>query len=239
MLAPLNMGAFKIINAAAPTAATDVATKAYVDAGIPSGAVFYFAKNTPPTGFLECNGASISTTTYAALFAVIAYTFGGSGANFTLPDLRGAFIRGWDHGRGLDTNTPSRLFGSFETFANATHTHTISQTPHGHGVSDPTHNHTQSPHSHGVSDPQHSHSIPNGTIGTGVNLAAGSGFNMNATNGTSLSPTNISIAAANANINNAATNIGIVGANAIVTNVASGSSEATPRNYALLPCIKF
>lgn len=40
-----------------------------------------------PKGWLLCNGASVSTTTYSALFAKIAYSFGGSGANFTLPSI--------------------------------------------------------------------------------------------------------------------------------------------------------
>ena len=46
------------------------------------------------SGFLLCNGTSYSTTTYARLFLVIGYTFGGSGANFNVPDLKGAFLRG-------------------------------------------------------------------------------------------------------------------------------------------------
>lgn len=33
------------------------------------------------------NGASLDTTTYAALFAIYGYTYGGSGANFNVPDL--------------------------------------------------------------------------------------------------------------------------------------------------------
>jgi microcystin-dependent protein len=34
-----------------------------------------------------CNGASLSTTTYAGLFGVIGYNYGGAGASFTLPDF--------------------------------------------------------------------------------------------------------------------------------------------------------
>jgi phage-related tail fiber protein len=89
--------------------------------GVPSGAVFWFAASTAPTGYLKANGASLSTTTYAALFAVIGYTFGGSGGNFNLPDLRAEFIRGWDDGRGVDSG---RVFGSAQAAAFASHTHT-------------------------------------------------------------------------------------------------------------------
>jgi hypothetical protein len=73
------------------------------------GTMIAWPSTTVPTGYLEMNGASLSTTTYAALFAVMQYTFGGSGASFTLPDFRSEFMRGWDHGRGVD---PSRTFGS-------------------------------------------------------------------------------------------------------------------------------
>lgn len=46
-----------------------------------------------PTNWFLCDGASKDTTTYAALFAVIDYTYGGSGANFTLPTAAGYIIR--------------------------------------------------------------------------------------------------------------------------------------------------
>ena len=82
--------------------------------GVPTGAVFYFAANTAPTGFLKANGAAVSRTTYAALFAITGTTYGvGDGTTtFNLPDLRGEFIRGWDDARGIDA---SRAFGSAQT----------------------------------------------------------------------------------------------------------------------------
>lgn len=86
--------------------------------GVPTGAVFYFAANTAPTGFLKANGAAVSRTTYAALFAVTDITYGaGDGSTtFNLPDLRGEFIRGWDDARGIDA---SRAFGSAQGYATA------------------------------------------------------------------------------------------------------------------------
>jgi microcystin-dependent protein len=56
--------------------------------GVSTGLIIPWSTASVPSGFLECNGASVSTSTYAALFAVIAYTYGGSGANFNLPDLQ-------------------------------------------------------------------------------------------------------------------------------------------------------
>jgi microcystin-dependent protein len=91
-------------------------------AGTPVGAVIYHAANTPPTGFIKANGASLDTTTYADLFAVIGYTFGGSGSSFSVPDLRGEFMRGWDDSRGIDS---SRVFGSAQADEFKSHNHTI------------------------------------------------------------------------------------------------------------------
>ncbi|WP_443678150.1 phage tail protein [Neisseria polysaccharea] len=78
---------------------------------IPSGAVMYFAGQTAPTGWLKANGAAVSRTNYAALFAAIGTTYGtGDGrTTFNLPDLRGEFVRGWDDGRGIDSG---RALGS-------------------------------------------------------------------------------------------------------------------------------
>ena len=75
---------------------------------VPSGTVLYFAGQSAPAGWLKANGAAVSRTAYAALFAAIGTTYGvGDGRNtFNLPDLRGEFIRGWDDGRGVDTPRP-------------------------------------------------------------------------------------------------------------------------------------
>ena len=56
--------------------------------GVNTGLIIPWGSASIPSGFLECNGASISTTTYASLFAIIGYTYGGSGASFLLPDLQ-------------------------------------------------------------------------------------------------------------------------------------------------------
>ena len=68
------------------------------------GEVAFFARTTPPSGWLKANGAAVSRTTYAALFSAIGTTFGaGDGSStFNLPDLRGEFVRGLDDGRNVD-----------------------------------------------------------------------------------------------------------------------------------------
>lgn len=90
---------------------------------MPAGAVAHFARTTAPTGWLKANGAAVSRTTYAILFAAIGTTFGaGDGSTtFNLPDLRSEFLRGLDDGRGVDIG---RALGSWQDGQNLSHSHT-------------------------------------------------------------------------------------------------------------------
>jgi phage-related tail fiber protein len=101
----------------------DVYSKAEADQKAPAGAVVHFARSSAPTGWLKANGAAVSRTAYASLFAAIGTAFGaGDGFNtFNLPDLRGEFVRGWDDARGIDA---SRAFGSAQADELRAHTHT-------------------------------------------------------------------------------------------------------------------
>ncbi len=62
----------------------------------PVGAIIMYGGSGSPTGWLQCNGATLSRTTYAALFAVIGETYGaGNGTTtFKMPDFGGIFPRG-------------------------------------------------------------------------------------------------------------------------------------------------
>lgn len=80
-------------------------------ASVSLGAVEYFDASTPPPGWLESAGQTVSSA-YEALIA-----FRGSA---TLRDLRGEFVRGWDHGRGVDAG---RVFGSAQADEFKSHTH--------------------------------------------------------------------------------------------------------------------
>jgi microcystin-dependent protein len=57
----------------------------------PTGIIAPYGGAAAPTGYLLCNGAAISRTTYAALFAVIgdAYGVGDGSTTFNLPDMVG------------------------------------------------------------------------------------------------------------------------------------------------------
>lgn len=93
--------------------------------GTLTGEIKWWPTNTAPSGYLECNGAAVSRTTYAALFGVIGTTAGsGDGTTtFNLPQLRGEFIRGWDNGRGVDSG---RALLSSQSGAIEAHTHSYS-----------------------------------------------------------------------------------------------------------------
>lgn len=103
---------------------------------VPPGTVVFHAANTPPAGYLKANGAAVSRSTYAALFAVIGTTYGvGDGSTtFNVPDLRGLFARSWDDGAGRDAG---RVFGSVQADNNKAHTHsgtTSSNGAHTHTI---------------------------------------------------------------------------------------------------------
>jgi microcystin-dependent protein len=63
---------------------------------VPTGAIIPFGMNSAPSGWLACEGAAVSRSTYADLFTAIGVTHGaGDGSTtFNVPDLRGIFIRG-------------------------------------------------------------------------------------------------------------------------------------------------
>ena len=97
-------------------------------AGVPSGAIMAFAGSTPPAGWLECDGSVIERITYTDLFGQIGHSYKYeviyvTDTHFRLPDLRGEFIRGWDHGRTVDNG---REIGSTQTQQLEKHKHVAS-----------------------------------------------------------------------------------------------------------------
>ncbi|WP_258379908.1 phage tail protein [Pseudomonas atacamensis] len=89
----------------------DSYTKAEVEAliakasALPVGSIVAFPVDAPPPGFLELDNSVKSSATYPDLSAYLGGKFnkGDEGVgNFRLPEARGEFLRGWDHGRGVD-----------------------------------------------------------------------------------------------------------------------------------------
>jgi microcystin-dependent protein len=85
---PIAIGANNTLSGTAASGTNPVVDQASISTITPPGMVSPYAGSSAPTGWLLCDGSSVSTTTYASLFAVVAYTYGGSGATFKLPDLR-------------------------------------------------------------------------------------------------------------------------------------------------------
>lgn len=95
---------------------------------LPVGAILPYAVSTAPTGWLNCDGASVSRATYADLFAAIGTTFGSvDGSHFTLPDMRGRAPIGQGQGAGLTNRALAATTGE------ETHTLSSGELPsHGH-----------------------------------------------------------------------------------------------------------
>lgn len=160
-----------VVLPANPTTSLQAATKGYVDLGSPAGIVVPFAGTAAPSGWLACNGANVSRIDYATLFAAIGITWGaGDGSTtFTLPDLRGAFVRG-SGTSSLDPNSP-RAVGSFQAEAYLSHNHSASDSGHAHGYTVVT----STSQATGGSGSNYFNSSGGSTTGTGyANISIGS-----------------------------------------------------------------
>ncbi len=104
-----------------------------------------------PSGYLVENGAAVSRTTYADLFAVIGTTYGiGDGSTtFNLPDSRGR-VGVNRNSSDIEFDTLGKKYGTKVEILTISQmpSHTHIQNAHTHGVSDPGHNHTQNGHTH-------------------------------------------------------------------------------------------
>lgn len=83
----------------------------------PVGTVITMAANSAPNGYLLCNGAAVSRTTYAALFAKIGTTYGsGDGSTtFNLPDSIDRFIQGSGTAGTVKNAGLPNIKGTFQT----------------------------------------------------------------------------------------------------------------------------
>ena len=88
--------------------------------GVPVGAVSAYAGPLAPEqgaavvpieawGWMLCDGRTLSAADYPELFAVLGTLYGGSDGTFCIPDYRGTFLRGTDHGSGNDPDAPVRM----------------------------------------------------------------------------------------------------------------------------------
>ena len=129
----LAFGGFQVVNTYTKAEIQALLTAANA---LPVGAMLPFPRGTVPAGFLEVDGSTKAIAVYPDLAAYLggAFNTGGEAAGFfRLPDSRGEFLRGWDHGRGVDAG---RALGSgqLDAFQGHYHNNPIWQNGTGGGV---------------------------------------------------------------------------------------------------------
>ena len=113
------------------TGTVDVGSSGF---SVSSGFILPFGGGTAPSGWLECDGAAVSRSTYSDLFAIIGTIYGaGDGSTtFNVPDLQGRVIM--SQGGSTVNRTPADLENIGDTFGSQTHSLQVSELP--------SHNHT-------------------------------------------------------------------------------------------------
>lgn len=100
-----------------------------VSSTVPVGTITSYVGTTNPQddSWLLCNGQHIDISKYPVLYGLIGTSYGGSGSQFYIPDLRGLFVRGLDDGKEspiVDPDAP-RQIGKFQDSANKSHHHKL------------------------------------------------------------------------------------------------------------------
>lgn len=133
-------GTNKVTNLASGTVATDAVNFGQLQAIIPTGTITAYGGATAPTGWLLCDGAARSRTTYSALWDVLRngtasspFGNGDGSTTFNIPNLQQRFPLG-----KATSGTGATLGG---TGGAIDHTHTVD-----------AHTHTINSHTHPLSD---------------------------------------------------------------------------------------
>jgi microcystin-dependent protein len=194
-------------------------------AAVPIGAGALWFTATPPVNFLIADGSSLNTTTYAKLFAVFGYAFGGAAANFNLPNLKNRFPMG----AGTLAATGGEATHVLTVAELAAHPHAIADVAHTHGASQPAHVHP---------DPGHGH--PGSTAGDSGQHAHGSNLmkfvGLGGTLGVGVAPNNVSEGntdpsnAPGVTVNIAGAVTGLQASQPAITVAASGTNLSTTQN---------
>lgn len=98
---------------------------------IPVGLIHPYASSVVPDGYLLCDGGLYATVDFPELFSVVGYSFGGSGANFAVPNLVDRTVIG-----------SSGTFAFGDSGGEITHTLDVSEIP--------SHSHADSGHTHSI-----------------------------------------------------------------------------------------
>ncbi|POA86934.1 phage tail protein [Pseudomonas sp. FW305-E2] len=189
------------------------------------GEVVFFDLDAPPPGCLRANGAAVSRTVYARLFAKIGTRHGaGDGVStFNLPDARGLFIRALDDGRNLD---PGRVLGSTQADEIRSHSHGASSVGAG------AHTHTASSDAQG----EHTHGVKEGQE---IGIVDPGGEVLSSGDDMTTRVNNYSTSTSAGNHSHNITVTGVVDHTHAITVNATGGNETRPQNIAFNAFIKY
>ena len=162
------------------TAFADLQAQITSAGGAPLGAMMMWAGTTAniPAGYAVCNGASLVKNDYLPLWDLIGYRYGGSGANFSLPDFTSRVPEGITGVPTVPTTDTTSASSAVDV-----HTHTVNSTfsagnaaSHVHANSFTAGNAADHLHNHSigtaVGDHQHTYFKPNSG---GNNVTFGNG----------------------------------------------------------------
>jgi len=165
--------------------------------GTATGTILPWSSGSVPTGFLECDGAAVSRTTYSTLFGVISTTYGsGDGSStFNVPNLADNIPMGKSGTKALAStggaNTvPVTAAGNISgSTANATLS-TPQLASHSHPVNPGMRNPgSNSPNAQGITNVQAQGSSPFSYTAGSTGSGGGHSHNMSATfSGTAVNP---------------------------------------------------
>lgn len=133
-----------------------------VSGGVPAGVYMAYGGSTAPDGWVFCDGTSYTTTAQPGLFAACGYTYGGSGANFNVPDLRGRALVGLDNMGGSSANRITAAWA--DTLGGTGGVESVTLTGAQSGLQD---------HAHSINDSGHTHDVE---LFTNDSLAQGTGI---------------------------------------------------------------
>jgi microcystin-dependent protein len=109
-----NVSVASVVASGSITAATLVGNGAGITGLniLPTGAVLPYGGMAAPSGFVLADGASLSRTTFAALFAIFGTQYGtASASTFNVPDLRGRVVAGYDSMGGSSADRLTNFSG--------------------------------------------------------------------------------------------------------------------------------
>ena len=144
--------------------------------GIPTATIVPWSSASVPTGFLECNGQTVSRSTYSALFAIVGTTYGaGDGSStFALPNLSDNVAVGKSNNKALaSTGGANTVASSGNVGTNINVTGTVGGSTANASISTSQ----LASHSHGISAVQ-----PTTGGGSPPNKSSGPATNFNTNN---------------------------------------------------------